>query len=115
MDDITHGRPVWAILRANEYLKPSDPLRLALVKKAREAPPSGPHAGLRHLVLEQGMTLRKLGPSAARSARSEFAGPRVRTRFIPACRTMDRRRCLRLQLTSRPARRISDKLPMTLL
>lgn len=31
---ISRGRPVWAMARANEYLEPNHPLRMALARKA---------------------------------------------------------------------------------
>ncbi|MEZ4754364.1 MAG: hypothetical protein R3A13_08670 [Bdellovibrionota bacterium] len=33
--EISNGRPLWGMLRANEYLESQDPLRQALVIKAR--------------------------------------------------------------------------------
>ena len=48
--DICTGRPLWGLLRANEYLEPNSPIRKALVTKAKQSLQGTTYTPLRQIV-----------------------------------------------------------------
>ena len=99
--DISNGRPLWGMLRANEYLAPKHPLRLALAARAQRSLKKNKVQSeeVRQIVL-LGLTLREISSRSALRERS----PRPKQRRLPSHECLIRRAHWRERLHERNCR-----------
>lgn len=97
--EISNGRPLWGLLRANEYLEANCPIRRALAKKAQVAFIARNPSSLELVVFEMATNGKKLSDFSeelqltVRQTKEVYQKPAKRYSFVPP--TLEYRREIR--------------------